>query len=524
MIKKKLILGAVLVMSISTAGRAEIEISRRMQGVNPDLAGLLRDEYSDFMFLNSANILRVDGKRVYSSMADLDANQNLFIGGAGPFMDMGKLGAFLSLNMAKEHIRLKRTHFNNATAGATVNRSRNAELEFGEYEDISTNVTREVTSASAYDNPGTISFNTILGMGDFPEWDFGIRLGYNKETEENKEYEYFRSYKNENNEDDFYRKSSDLSIKDYTSAITIAPSIRGLSLDHIEMGGTIEVGLIKDVYSDEAGADILMGSDHNNIRDFGQTETYERKYSFENNTELTGLKLGLMIDGLYELNQNTNLKGYIGGFTQKLTGERKKETQDEVLQNGGLAVDEIYSSRRTTDMENNLLEIKAMAGIERYLSEQLVLGAGAGYMRSAGKDTEKQSRMFESTDGVETYSGLEETTEETLLSSIILPIGVEWKPAAWMSFRLGSTYDITASRHTETTKFTNYDSTDEDAQISSVNTVERTLKDEIESNVSYYSGIGLEMTESLSLDLSGKSSQGNILNISNWQASATLKF
>lgn len=106
MLKNKVVLTMLLV---TTVAFAIVPVSMRMRGLNPDLVGIVDDEYSD-LFFNPAYINRIEGSRVYTNLSNLhyDGEDMFFnyydypsyyyynlLGGITDVYGMMKLGAIL---------------------------------------------------------------------------------------------------------------------------------------------------------------------------------------------------------------------------------------------------------------------------------------------------------------------------------------------------------------------------------------------------------------------------------------------
>jgi len=65
---------AVVALATSSSFAAFSGVSVRMQGINPNLVGIVSDEYSDPLSVNPADLLNVTGWRVYTNMSNIYGN------------------------------------------------------------------------------------------------------------------------------------------------------------------------------------------------------------------------------------------------------------------------------------------------------------------------------------------------------------------------------------------------------------------------------------------------------------------
>ena len=72
------VLASAFVLSASSGVFASFSgTSVRMQGINPNLVGIVSDEYSDALSINPADLLNVSGYRVYTNMSNLYSGNTL---------------------------------------------------------------------------------------------------------------------------------------------------------------------------------------------------------------------------------------------------------------------------------------------------------------------------------------------------------------------------------------------------------------------------------------------------------------
>ncbi len=541
--KKILVLSLAVIMAAGIAARAQVsDVSRRMAGLNPHLVGVVSDEYSDFMRVNTANILDVDGKRLYTNLSGLDTTGNSFLLGGVSSFGMGKLGGFAMMNNSKIEEDIHNWIPGGIAAGQTGDFS-NAPGAEGEYEFSDSNNHTEKVSADAYDSIMDMNMDILVGIGTLDIGELGLRLAYRKDADSDIERDYSYSYSHATDQDDYLTMDYSSTLTRYESNIIIAPSIRGLQVMGADIGGTVEIGTIKSVSSMEVDSDFTQGVNFapalRTPHFFaGLADDYARELSVERDEELTGLALGFGIDGSYRLNENANVKGAFMMRTGSASGEENYSWVDEVTRADALDTNVgKVSYKQDTDVENKLNQIAGIIGVERNISSDLLMGIGVGFSRMSLEEIREEERG-ENTDlaGVKTYDATtEETTTQTSDTSIAFPISLEWKANGWLKARMGASYMMnfsSAEREIVTTTYDMTDSTDKNADAVNVEkekvtprpvgTWSRAQVTPVMDQVSFYAGLGIQATDTLTIDLVNNNQ--NQLDLSNWQLGATLKF
>ncbi len=524
-----------------------------MEGINPDLIGITADEYSDFMAVNTANILDISGYRLYTQLSNLgttgtdaalaeDAVDNdLLIGGVMPFRDMGNIGAILWRNKDVRENAIGFWDPNTVDAGTgfvdLVTIGQNGEWESTDIDDSGLDRTIEKQSGEAYDNRGDISITALAGLGSLlPVGELGLRLGYSKNVTNDISREYSSSYEDEGDANNYATAKFSSEEQDYTSVLMIAPSIRGLSLMGADLGATVELAMVKQVANTERDATYTEGDTF--VGGVGVSDDYARKFKAENTEELTGMRMGLSVDGSYPLNDSVNIKGLVGFRTGKLTGDNSVSSTDEVTKDDGndAAVEKV-SFNQDISKEEKQTNIRILAGIDKQVSDNLLLGIGLGLSREALETVEDEGREVLDTDGTKSYTGIgaagglgtsvDETTVKSVATVITLPIGLEWTANSWLKARLGASYAITYRKEETETVTITYEDDSKDAGVDDKTTTTTTNNPlptrPANDAVNFYAGVGFLVTENLTVDVTNMA-VGNILLMNNWRLSATLKF
>jgi len=539
--KKLMIIALAIAVSTALIAKAEVnDESRRMEGINPSLIGITSDEYSDFMSVNTANILDISGYRLYTQLSNLGNNgtdralaeaatdDELLIGGVMPLRDMGNIGGFLWRNKDVDEAAINYFLPTAADAGAANFNDSAPQGQTGEFEseiinDVADRTTEE-ESGEAYTNRGDMSVSVLAGLGSLIDLgQLGIRAGYDKTVTANTSREYSYSYSNDGDADDYSTMEYSSEEENYESVISIAPSIRGLELIGINFGGTVELQLVKKVNKTEIDSDMTEGA---NFGFLILTDDYARTYAKEDSEELSGMNVEFKVDGSYPLNDTVNIKGIAAFLTGKLTGDRDNSWTDEVTKSAAADVGvEKVSFEQVTDREEKRNTLNLLVGIDKQVSEDLLMGIGLGYTRDSQEDMSDQNRSVTNTDGAKAYSTVvTKTTDKTVDSSIVFPVGLEWTATGWLKARLGASYTINYEKDETETVTTTYGDTTAGAKVINENTTTVTNgPNPAEDVVNFYAGVGFTVTDNLTVDVTNMAT-GNILALNNWEISATLKF
>ncbi|MGM0568775.1 MAG: hypothetical protein ACQESB_06120, partial [Elusimicrobiota bacterium] len=349
----------------------------------------------------------------------------------------------------------------------------------------------------------------------------GYRLTYDRDTNKNINYEYSLSSQAIADENDFEKQDYSGQVKDSTSTLRLALSLGQFELGNFNLDAEAAFSLISSVNNYKIDAVVDRGSSLHT-----GDSTYQRKYARDDKEELSGSEIGLKVSALYPLRSAINLRGYAAFDTSKITGDKKEAKSDEITQDGGMTIDtEKWEETRTTQIEKSNTQITAAGGLEKELSDMLLMSAGLGFEHSLKRDISDQGRELTDEDGTKEYSqSIEKTTAKTAENSIFVPVGFEWKPNTWLSARLGATYKVDFTKETIETETTNYEGNEEDDSVESVTTEKEADQFKAVDKVDFYSGVGFLVNENLRVDATGLASNGSILDLSAWELSLTLKF
>ncbi|MFB3895877.1 MAG: hypothetical protein ACE14V_06195 [bacterium] len=319
---KKLFTLVVIALCATSIGLAQSfwgsetkDVSLRLEGMSPDFAGLVDDEYTDF-WINPADILNVKGGRLYTNLSNYingaetqfggaSANEYL-IGGVYSWENIGTFGAFFRNSYAEQEV-----------GGVTVSEDK--------YWAIPLFYGRQINDALA----------------------FGLKLSY--QTAE--------------------------TVGADEDLIWVVPAVKYAINPELTVGAIAKVGF----YSADFGA-----------------------------TDVDGTPWGLAVQGAYQLNDATKLRGFIS-----------------------------YENLNIEDVDGDAWGIGV--GSATKLNDKLLLALGIKY----GNESIDEEPVLDEKDGV-----------------LSLPVGLEYTMTDWLTFRIGATHRIaTVEDEIADTKDTNSETT-----------------------------------------------------------------
>ncbi len=523
--KKSLIIAAVFMLSFTAILKAQqvSGVSRRMQGINPQLVGVVSDEYSDFMLINTANILDIDGYRVYTQLSNLgiegsdtalsgDAADNDFLLGGVMPMEFGKLGGFLINHIGRADAPI---YYYDPSEGNILDSGHS-----GEFETIVKNGIDTEESGEAYLNENEIIVDALLGMKRLDFGHLGFRLSYKQLLEDGLSSKY--SFTSRDEEGSLLSDIDDENeAKRKNTNITVTPSFRTL-IDETVIGAILGVSLVTELDTDERISSFRASADNENYEDY-----YEHNTIIDSETELSGLGINIGGGLLHPLTENINLRGFATLGITNLSGDEAEYFEEEMIQ--GTTDPEIvkYSELSKQEIDENIMDISIISGIEKQISEKLMLGAGIHFHRNTKTTEMEEKRTKTDDDGVITYDTMTTDMERKIsITNFSLPIGLEWQATEWMKARMGASYVINSYSRTDKYETTFYeDNTEEAEKEDDTIKAEETRPVIVTDNVAFFSGLGFSVTENLDIDVTGMFDNGaSILELGNWELSATLKF
>ncbi|MFC2092085.1 hypothetical protein ACFLTD_04860, partial [Elusimicrobiota bacterium] len=267
----------------------------------------------------------------------------------------------------------------------------------------------------------------------------------------------------------------------------------------------------------------------------GLTSAYSRIFTLENKIEAGGNSIGGSIDVIYPLSDTVNVLGFLGTDGYPLSGDGSFLMDDNITSAGGSVPANTRSiTQWDYDYERDATMILARAGIETQVNDSLMLICAVGLdLITNNSELNLTNNVTDNTAGgvtVRTYNNTMDMLATYTASTYYFPVGLEWQATSWLSARLGSTYMITkVSEQTLEAVTTSYNAA---GNVTNVNT-EKVILDEvfggntIEPNtdaVTFYSGVGFNVSDNLTVDVTNVAAGVNVLDMNNWQLGATLKF
>lgn len=194
---------------------------------------------------------------------------------------------------------------------------------------------------------------------------------------------------------------------------------------------------------------------------------YDNVEASNDSYKIDGFAWGAAVQGWYQLNDATKLRGYISYDRIPLSGD---------LLAGGVKTGD-------ADLKDDTFGIGI--GSATKLNEKLLLALGLKY--AYGKVEETDTPL----------AGVDVKVADDKSGSIILPVGLEYTMTDWLAFRVGATHEFNDAKN---------DLADTENSASAT---------------TYYYGAGLNITENLTVDVLGWK---NLTDLTNWRLSATVKF
>ncbi len=551
-----------IVLTFTTFANAEVrEVSKRMEGINPNLIGVLSDEYTDIMVLNTVNILNVEGYRLYTNLSDLQegANDQLLIGGIMPLLNMGKIGALASMedNKTETWIQYAQPDFfwGGGINAGDIDEDENDLIvdpgwnweqgEYNYYEKEGSTETKE--SGSAYNDLSDKNVRILAGFDIFKIADIGIQINYKIDEIADRNFSYSYSYRGvlADNWDSQVYSSSEEGTSGNAAAgivptfneteISIAPCIKK-EISGIELGAALALKTINGKQSKDISSIIKAGKDiadpnalGGTLFDGNLTDDYEREYTLNESLEVKGTGMGLVVDASYPLNDTTKIKAAGSFETNPFSGKGTHKDIDNIKKDGGGAPNpEKQTNEWATDYDREQSVISGICGIEKNVADDMFLGIGLSI--NIQDTTVEYSETDNETTNVTpapatvlTYNDSLKLTVKTKVTTISLPVGIEWKATKWLSARIGSNYSI-ITRDRENELITT------DIDVATGNEVKTTTELSSpgfvpkDSQVNFYFGLGINACKNLTIDLAGLTNNTNMVSLHSWELGATLKF
>ncbi|MDI6783480.1 MAG: hypothetical protein QME64_05215 [bacterium] len=368
-------------ITVNLPGSEVKDVSLRLEGLSPDFAGLVDDEYTDF-WVNPVDILNVKGGRLYTNLSNyITGNETQFggasaneylIGGVYSWENLGTFGLFL--------------------------RNRTTSLD--------------ISGVTVFENRET-ALPVFFGRAINDALAFGIKVSYQDAD------------------------VTGIPGNEYT-VLSLAPGIKYQVNPEFAIGGLVKLA------------------------------NYDNVAASNNRWEIDGLAWGLAVQGWYQLNDATKIRGFISYDKIPLKGDS--------FTVAGVKDGDI-------DYDNSGWALGV--GSATQLNEKLLLALGIKYTNAKAEETDTP------------LAGVGTMVTDQSVGTLILPVGLEYTMTDWLAFRAGASHKIANTEN-------------------DVANTENTG-----SQTTYYYGAGLNITENLTVDVLGWK---NLTELDNWRLSATVKF
>lgn len=361
-------------------------ISARLDGMSPDFAGLITDEYTDF-WIAPYDILNVKGGRLYTSLSNYITGEELqfgegsgsadeyLIGGVYSWENIGTFGLFYWNSYNK-------TASTNITSGGA---------------------TDPVTISASAEEEKAFAIPLFYGRKITDQLSFGVKLAYLKD-----DYNDVSSYEYAPTPTSAFQLLSENDYADNFHYWSITPGVKFEINPDWSIGGQFIVGQQKEAWSEF-------------VASYGDGTS-----GYDDSIDLSGTGWGLAVQAWYRLNDATKLRGFISYDNIPMKG-------DGDYLNLGSQILSAYS-------ENYKEKILAIGvGSETKLNEKLMLALGIKYRNV--KDTDEYS------EGDPVF--YTDKTEDKY-SALILPVGLEYTMTDWLTFRIGASHRIITDKYQDT--------------------------------------------------------------------------
>ncbi len=552
--KKFLGLGLVMLIALITglAGEARTElnlVSKRMQGLGPDLIGIVEDDYSGFTAVNPTRILDLEKYRIYTNLSNLGSFDEMPLGGgpaAGELLlgftvpleeDESSVGApIIWTTREKEESPINYYVINDfEEAGSNiVSEEDNLETTGGPggtrdgkyvYEDENF-ANNTFTSEKGHSSNDTSSHDiNIYAARSF--WDFydtGVSLRHYTLTDTNIEKDYFYEFKNEAEEDDWEDREYESTHAVNESAWVFAPSLRDDRGD-LKLGLTAKIAVITNRDEKNIEAETRIGRQRL-IDEYGEGSAsgyYAREYRYTLNKTMSGMGYGSQFDGEFSPDPSLKISALADFYYEALDGQHDEREMDFIKQSSGIAItNERYEFKHERDREESGWEMGVQSGIEKEISENFRLGSAVGYRYSSYKEF-IDPVIYIDNDVHDLTKIATSTTTENKESRFFIPLGLEWEPVTWFTARIGANYSVTGTKEIVTVEKDEY----EDDTVSLTNavvvkeTTTKTTSYTYDDSVEFYSGVGFNISDNIIIDITGISDTGGtglneMLDLSSW--------
>jgi hypothetical protein len=316
--------------------------------------------------------------------------------------------------------------------------------------------------------------------------------------------------------------------------ITVYPSIRK-KVGKTWVLAKVGIRMVSGEQNDSISGSLTAGQ---NVTDptywaFGAlTSVYRRSYSMECSIDGDATGFGGLLCAAYPIKPNVWFKAGVGLDGYPLSGSGTFAQVDNITSNGGTApVTTKQTQTYNMDYDRTAGGMLGGATLEAYPTPSLMVAGGLIYQSMVTSVDYSETGNQTVNDAVITYNAGREATYDQTVNTINIPIGLEWKATSWLSARVGATHKIITTDESMTMTVTTYDAT---GNVINVADLDYTMTFAAlpavgvpvpaTATTTYYSGVGFNISNNLTVDVTNVATGVNVLDMNNWQLGATLMF
>ena len=518
---KKSLVGMVGLICLMAANAFAVEdVSFRLKGMHGDFEGLVKDEYTDMMYM-PYNILEIDGYRLYTNLSNLSdgteraldetafsVNEYL-IGGVAPFGGFGKLGFIYGTDSSLTPQTIE-DEWGGPLPGSPT----------GEYEKINENKTAN-TSDRTYGKAERETYNgdfsALIGFQPSDLMKFGFLLNYSNDEDIATNVYSKKDDKYTLGTSSYALTTSNATDSETTKHITLGPAAELQINDKLSLGGMLGIIFGETEFADSSVQNWFKTQEYQ----AGATADYSRISTSGRTGKPDGTGFGLKAVGKYEASDDLALRGIFDYQSISLSGNVATPDVANLI-NDGLDGSTKNDKTRSGNMTIETNNIAIGAGFENNLNKDLMLTMGMKYSIEEEQTDYSRDGVGTLDDIPTSYLSNIQTLDKDTVTSLILPIGMEYKANKWMMLRMGASHKITTTESEYRRTTTNYSATAYPVKtVSSVVTTVSPKSTTIVRDTDYSFGAGFKVTDNLQIDLLNFT---NLTDMSLWKLSATLKF
>lgn len=510
------------------------EVSFRVKGMHPELAGIVEDEYTDMLDM-PCDLLSIEGLRIYTNLSNLTGGterqlsevsaEDLFLlGAAGDFWQFGKIA---SIGSGRSLINPQTIKVNPAgSTGLQTTGSQSGEYSF--VDEDKDNAKKEEESGKAEKKNISPSLSFLYALPISEDFKMGLRFDYLAElVSPVNNYSYRENLDTVNNDEigEISLKRSgkgDRTTDDFSrNVFLLVPALTYQMGPKLTIGTRIPLLLTYAQLTDE----YTYKKDYTKLYQQTQwvgaggaaTQNYKYEETHESSLKPNGIGIGFGMEVAWELGENSVLKTEFDYQNIPLSGKGKESTIKETKNDGTGGTSKIESTQemKIDNEANNLL---FAVGMENRIGEKFLLASALKCGYESKKNVFEATNGEQLTDSVKSYLDDVKITDESGIIKIILPVGLEYTITEWLDLRLGACHTIKIEQAKTTTKTISYNAKHQESDVEEVVTPQKRT---VTGTTDFAYGLGLRFGDNLSLDLLSFS---NLTRLDQWRLSLTLRF